>query len=363
MNAGVAAARAERLVDSLSEAGPDGTAIEALLVTSLVNIQYLTGFTGSNAACLVSAERRVFLTDFRYAERAARIEGWEVEIVSGQWLEGLAARLSGTVGIEDDKVTVRTARLLAEAAGEAEIVDAGGMVERLRRIKDGAEIEKIAAAAAMTDELYRLVIERGLAGQTEAEVDAWLTGWMREQGATPAFPPIVAAGPNGASPHAEPGPREIGRGELVTIDMGARLDGYCSDATRTFATGTETDLDSLSREIYDVTLEAQLAGLSAVTAGKSGAEVDEVARAVIRDAGYGENFGHGLGHGVGIEVHEAPRLGPSSEDQLMAGEVVTLEPGIYLSGRTGVRIEDLVVVGDDGIQQNLCSVSKELTFV
>ena len=252
---------------------------------------------------------------------------------------------------------------MKQAAGSAELLEAGGQVERLRRVKDPDEIELIAAAAAMTDRLYELLIERGLSGQTEVQVDNWLTGWMREQGAEPSFPPIVASGPNGASPHAEPGPREIGPGELVTVDMGVKLDGYCSDCTRTFATGNEGDLDSLSREIYDVTLRANEAGLAAVKAGADGAAVDEVARAVIREAGYGQNFGHGLGHGVGLEIHEAPRLGPSSKDELIAGEVVTVEPGIYVSGATGVRIEDLAVVGEGGVERNLSSVTKELLFI
>ena len=355
--------RGSRLAGMLADAGPEGSALDSYLVTNLVNVEYLTGFTGTNGACLVSAERRVFLTDFRYAERAAAIEAWEVEIVSGLWLHGLAGHLAGKVGFEDDQVTVRFRSQLSEAAEGAELIEAGGKVETLRRVKDADEIARIAAAAAMTDELYRLLIERGLAGSTEAEVDGWLTAWMREQGAEPSFPPIVASGPNGASPHAEPGAREIGRGELVTVDMGVKLDGYCSDCTRTFATGSEADLDELSREIYEVTLRANETGLAAIHAGTLGTEVDRVARTVISDAGFGENFGHGLGHGVGLEVHEAPRLGPSSKDELLAGEVVTVEPGIYISGATGVRIEDLVVVGPDGVDRNLSSVPKNLTFV
>ncbi|MCB0862183.1 MAG: aminopeptidase P family protein [Solirubrobacterales bacterium] len=355
--------RADRLVAALATAGPDETPLDALLVTNLVNVEYLTGFTGTNGACIVSGERRMFLTDFRYAERASEIEGWDVEIVSGQWLEGLASRLSGRTGFEDDQVTVRTANQIREAADAAEMVEAGGQVERLRRVKDSDEIERIAEAARMTDELYRLLLDDGLAGRTEAEVDGWLTGWMREQGAEPSFPPIVASGPNGASPHAEPGPREIGTGEMVTIDMGVRLDGYCSDCTRTFATGGEAHLDSLSREIYEVTLRANEAGLAAIRAGEAGSAIDEVARAIIREAGYGGNFGHGLGHGVGVEIHEAPRLGPSSQDVLMAGEVVTDEPGIYISGATGVRIEDMVLVGEEGVARNFCSIPKQLTFV
>lgn len=357
------ARRADRLAAALATAGPDDSPVDSLLVTNLTNVEYLTGFTGTNGACLIGSGHRMFLTDFRYAERAEEIDGWEVEIVSGQWLEGLAGRLTATVGFEDDQMTVRTVNQLREAASGAVLVEAGGQVELLRRVKDPWEIERIAAAAEFTDELYGLLLERGLTGSTEAELDGWLTGLMRQQGAEPSFPPIVASGPNGASPHAEPGPREIREGELVTVDMGVRLDGYCSDCTRTFATGPEGSLDDLSLEIYEVTLRANEAGLAAVRAGATGSDVDEVSRALIREAGYGDNFGHGLGHGVGLEIHEAPRLGPSSKDELIAGEVVTVEPGIYISGATGVRIEDLVVVGTDGLELNLSSITKELTFV
>lgn len=351
--------RADRLNERLREADP-GT----LLVTSLVNVSWLTGFTGTNGACLAGPDRRLFLTDFRYSERAATIPGWEVEIVSGDWLKGVAARLSGRVGLEDDQITLREADRLRELAGdEAELVAAGGTVEDLRRVKEPAELDAIAAAAALTDEIYLEVMERGLSGRTEADVAAYVVARMREHGAEPSFPPIVASGPNGASPHAEPGPREIGRGELVTIDMGSRLDGYCSDSTRTFATGSESDLDDTSREIYQVTLAANLKGLDAVVAGALAREVDAEARGLIEGAGYGDYFGHGLGHGVGIEVHEAPRLGPRSEDRLREGEVVTVEPGIYLPGRTGVRIEDMVAVGADGVSRNFSSVTKDLVFV
>lgn len=352
-------ARADRLAARIEQSDED-----SLLVTDLTNVSWLTGFTGTNGACLVSPERRLFLTDFRYAERAESIPGWEVEIVSGEWLKGLAERLAGRVALEDDRITLRQADRLRELSGDrAELIAAGGSVEDLRRVKDPVEIEAIAAAAALTDSIYLELIERGLSGRTEAEVARHAVARMREEGAEPSFPPIVASGPNGASPHAEPGDREIGRGELVTIDMGSQLDGYCSDCTRTFATGAETELDETSREIYELTLEANLKGLDALAPGLSGSEVDGVARRVIADAGYGDRFGHGLGHGVGLEIHEAPRLGPRSEDELRVGEVVTVEPGIYLSGLTGVRIEDMVVVGEHGPSRNFSTLPKDLTFV
>lgn len=289
------------------------------------------------------------------------VEGFEVEIVSGDWLAGLAGSFEGKVGFEDDHLTVRTASRLEDAAAEAvELIHSGGLVESLRRVKEPGEIERIATAAELTDSLYHEVMERGLIDRTEAEIGTFVVGRMREEGAEPSFPPIVASGPNGASPHAEPGPRVVGKHELVTIDMGATLDGYCSDCTRAFATGM---LEEKAAEIYEVTLAANEAGLKAVRAGAVASDVDAAARDLIKDAGYGEYFGHGLGHGVGLEVHEGPRLGARSKDILAVNEVVTVEPGIYISGFTGVRIEDLVVVGEEGIARNLSTVSKALTYI
>jgi Xaa-Pro aminopeptidase len=348
--------RADRLAQLVSAAE-----IDALLVTGLVNVEYLTGFTGSNGACLVGPEQRVFLTDFRYAEVAAGLDGWDARIVSGDWLAGLGEHLAGRVGIEDDKVTVRTAHRLGEVIDDrSELVDSGGLVEGLRRVKDPDEIAAITAAAELTDRIYAEIFERGLVGRTEADVSAHVVARMREEGAEPSFPPIVAAGPNGALPHAEPGPRVIGSGELVVIDMGSRLDGYCSDCTRTVATGR---LDAEAGEIYEVTLRANELALGAVSAGASTAMIDKLARDLIDEAGYGEYFGHGLGHGVGMEIHEAPRLGPRSDEALVVGDVVTVEPGIYLADRYGVRIEDLVVVGESGVSRNLSAHPKVLTHV
>jgi len=349
--------RAERLVGAVRDAG-----LDQFLVSDLTNVRYLCGFSGTNGACLVGPDSKIFLTDFRYTERAAaEISGWQVEIVSGEWLTGLAAFFEGQVGFEDDHLTVRTASKLKSASPEGvALVDAGGKVEGLRRIKEPEEIQKIAAAAKLTDVLYREAVERGLIGRTEAEISAYVVGRMREEGAEPSFPPIIASGPNGASPHAEPGLRVVGKSELVTMDMGAILDGYCSDCTRTFATGV---LEDRANEIYEVTLAANEKALKAVRAGAIASDVDAVARDLIAEAGYGENFGHGLGHGVGLEVHEAPRLGMRSNDVLAAGDVVTVEPGIYIGGFTGVRIEDMVVVGDEGVARNFASVTKTLTYV
>jgi Xaa-Pro aminopeptidase len=332
-----------------------------MLVTDLVNVGYLTGFGGTNGACVCGPDTRLFFTDFRYTERAeAEVEEWEVLTLQSDWLAGLAERLSGRVGFEDDHVSVRTQQRLREKLGDGvEAVPAGGKVEKLRRVKDAGELSSIAAAAELADEIWRWSLERGLAGRTEREVARAAEARMRELGADPSFPAIVAAGRNGALPHAEPGEREIGRGELVVFDMGAKLDGYCSDGTRTFATGEPGEE---ARAVYEVVRQAQAAALEAVAAGAAAKEVDAVAREIIDGAGHGERFGHGLGHGVGLEVHEGPGVSHRSEDVLGADEVVTIEPGIYLPGKFGVRIEDLVIVTEEGCR-NLSGLPKDLRLV
>ena len=241
-----------------------------------------------------------------------------------------------------------------------ELVGVEGIVERLRAVKEPDEIEPMRGAAQLADEAFERLLERGLVGRTEREIALALEQEMRERGAErPSFDSIVAAGAHGALPHASPRDVEIAGGQLVVIDWGAQLDGYCSDCTRTIAAGEPGDV---AAGVYELVLEAQLAGVEAVRAGADAREVDGVARAVIEAGGHGEHFGHGLGHGVGLEVHEAPRLSQRSDDVLAAGNVVTVEPGVYLPGDFGVRIEDLVVVTDDG-GEILTTVSKELTVV
>jgi len=348
--------RGDRLAAGLAELD-----LDLMLVTELVNVRYLTGFTGTNGACVCGPDTRLFFTDFRYTERAAaEVEGWETVTVTDDWLGGIADRLSGRFGFEDDHVSVRLLeRLRAKLAEGAEPVAAGGAVEKLRRVKDGDELAAIAAASELADEVWRWSLERGLGGRSERELAAAAEARIRELGGEPSFPAIVAAGPNGALPHAEPGEREIGTGELVVFDMGAKLDGYCSDGTRTFAVGEPGER---AREVYGTVLDAQGAALEALVAGVGGEALDGVAREAIVAAGHGDRFGHGLGHGVGLEVHEAPRVSPRSEDVLATGEVVTVEPGVYLPGELGVRIEDLVVVDGDGYR-NLSSLPKELQLV
>jgi Xaa-Pro aminopeptidase len=348
--------RGDRLEQLLAE-----RELDRMLVTDLVNVRYLTGFTGTNGACVCGPGVRIFLTDFRYTERAAtEVSGWETVTVEADWLKGIAERLEGRVGFEDDQMPVRVHEKLREKLGDgAELVPAGGRVQQLRRVKDAEELVRIEEASKLADGVWLWALERGLAGRSERDVALAAEARIRELGGEPSFPAIVAAGPNGALPHAEPGERVIGPGELVVFDMGARLDGYCSDGTRTFATG---DPGEEGRSVYDTVLAAQLASLEAIEAGVKGEDVDLVARQVIDDAGHGERFGHGLGHGVGLEVHEGPRLSLRSDDVLAPGEVVTVEPGIYLPGQLGVRIEDLVVVEEDGYR-NLSSLPKDLQMV
>jgi Xaa-Pro aminopeptidase len=345
--------RGDRLERQLAE-----RELDRMLVLNLINIRYLTGFTGTNGACVCGPGIRLFFTDFRYTERAeAEVEGWEIQTIADDWLGGIAEHLQGRVGFEDDHMSVRLLEKLKEKLADGvEAVPAGGRVEELRRVKDEGELALIEEAAKLADEALRWSAEQGLAGKPEREVARAFEARVRELGGDPSFPAIVAAGPNGALPHAEPGEREIGRDELVVFDMGAAIDGYCSDGTRTFATG---DPGEGAIEVYEVVRRAQQASLDAIEAGIKGEDVDKVARGVIEAAGHGERFGHGLGHGVGLELHEAPRLSLRSDDVLAPGEVVTVEPGIYLPGRLGVRIEDLVVVTEDGIR-NLSSLPKEL---
>jgi Xaa-Pro aminopeptidase len=349
--------RADRLEGLLED-------LDAVLVTDLTNLRYLTGFTGTNGLALVGKDLRVFLTDFRYIERAEEEvgEGWERPEVGRELMPHVFERIaSGRLGFEDGHVSVRQLKQLTEKSpAELELVAAGDPVETLRRVKDEVELASIADASKLTDDVYRWSIERGLAGRTERDVARAAEARIRELGAEPSFPPIVAGAANGAQPHAEPAGRKIGVGELVVFDMGAQLlDGYCSDCTRTYATG---DPGEQAREIYELVERAQAAALEAVHETASGKEVDAVAREIIAEAGHADHFGHGLGHGVGLEVHEKPTLSVASEDALAAGEVVTVEPGIYLAGDFGVRIEDLVVVTPDG-HRNLSGLPKDLQVV
>jgi Xaa-Pro aminopeptidase len=339
-------ARTEKVLAQLHE-----RELDALLVTGLVNVRWLTGFTGSNAAAVIGRDGTLrFITDFRYLTQSAeQVAGeWEREIGPQTLMEQAVQRLPvGKLGFDDAQMSVAEhARLEGMVSEEVELVAAGGLIEELRFVKDAEELDRLRAAARVADDAFLEVMERGIVGRTEREVANDLDFTMRRMGASGAsFPPIVAAGPHGALPHAEPRDEPIGAGTLVVVDWGAQLDGYASDCTRTVATG---ELDPRDRAIYDTVLQAQEAALDAVRPGPTGREVDAVARAVIDEAGHAEHFGHGLGHGVGLEIHEGPRLSKQGEVALVSGMVVTVEPGIYVPGAVGVRIEDLVVVTDDG---------------
>ncbi len=352
--------RATRLAEKLTEIGAD-----LMVVTSLVNVRYLTGFTGSNGMVVVGPDIRAFVTDFRYLEQsAAEVDGAFDRTIAQELLDTIPDLLPPgelRLAFEDAQMSVRTHGRLREVAPErVELVAGGDAVESLRAVKDAAEIRGIGEASKFADAALRQIMEQGLAGRTEVSVAVALERAMEDLGAKqPSFSSIVAAGPHGALPHAQPRDVQIGPNELVVIDWGAELDGYCSDCTRTLATG---DLPDATLETYDLVRQAQLAGLDAVTAGAGGREVDAAARDVISDAGHAEHFGHGLGHGVGMEIHEAPRLSQRSDSVLAAGNVVTVEPGVYLPGQFGVRIEDLVVVTDTACTI-LTSVPKELVTV
>ncbi len=326
--------------------------LDLLLVSNLVSVRWLTGFTGSNALAVVGSAPPRFVTDFRYLTQASEQldDVWEREIateLSKRAVEGLPGQRPLRVGFDDGHVTVKQYAQLAELApGGVELVPAGGMLEALRAVKDAGEIDAIRAAARLADEALEEVLAGAIVGRTERDVALDLEIAMRRRGAQGvSFAPIVAHGEHGALVHAEPRDVEIAAGTLVVIDWGAQLDGYASDCTRTFATG---ELDPRDRAIYELVLVAQETALQAVKAGPTGKEIDLVARTIIDEAGHGEHFGHGLGHGVGLEVHEAPRLSKQGNDALAAGNVVTVEPGVYLPGAVGVRIEDLVVVTEDG---------------
>jgi Xaa-Pro aminopeptidase len=349
--------RGDRLAAVLDE-----RALDCLLVSDLVNVRWLTGFTGTNGACLITRDERLFFTDFRYVDLArSQVREFERVQAGREMLGDLARRLSGRAGFDDAHLSVRAhAKLEAQVGEGVELVAAGGLVERLRAVKDEVELRAMRAAAQIADAGYTELCERGLAGRSEREVALASSRFMEDAGAEePAFPPIVAAAENGARPHAVPRDAEIPRDTLVVVDMGARVDGLCSDCTRTFATGSLAQ-DAL--EVYELVRAAQASARDAVRAGAVCREVDAVARDVISQAGYGEHFGHGLGHGVGLEVHEEPRLARTAEGSLEAGNAVTVEPGVYLPDRFGVRIEDLVVVGDDSCE-TLTGFPKELLTV
>jgi Xaa-Pro aminopeptidase len=325
----------------------DGLGVASFLATEPVNIRYLTGFDSSNAALVVGRGRVVVATDGRYVEAAEGVAGAEVLLADRDLLGWLGARLSEVatppVAFEADHVTVAGLGSLSQDG--TELVETTGAVSGLRAVKDEAELDAIRRAARVTDAAYERLAREALVGRAEAEVAWWMERALRDEGAEGlAFPVIVASGPNAARPHHHPGRRKIGPGETVIVDAGAQVGGYCADCTRTFATGPLPD--SL-RRAYALCRSAQESSLAAVRAGATASDLDAIARTEIEKSGLAPVL-HGLGHGVGLEVHEQPVLRPTSVDTLAERNVVTVEPGVYLAGEGGVRIEDLVVVGEKG---------------
>ncbi len=345
-------------------------ACDALLVTRMVNVRYLTGFTGSAAMLLLLPDEVVFVTDGRYRDQSAEelsasgVEaGIEVGLTLAEQREALqrAAGSIPRIGLEAEAVTWgQQRRLAAEWFPQSELVPTEGLVEDLRRVKDAGEVERMAAAAAAADAALEVVRPRLAEGLTEREVALELDFEMRRHGAAgSSFDTIVASGPNGAKPHHRPSDRRIEPGELVVIDFGAVVDGYCSDMTRTLCVGEPGS--ETARRMVEVVAESQRTGVAAVRAGIEAKAVDEACRSLIAEAGWGDAFLHSTGHGVGLEIHEAPRVSSTSGDTLATGYVVTVEPGVYLPEHGGVRIEDTVVVLDDGCRV-LTNAPKELVI-
>jgi Xaa-Pro aminopeptidase len=357
------AARRERARQKVTEVGAD-----AVLVTSGPNVRYLTGLASSNAALLLLASGpgvpAVLATDSRYA-LAARRDCPDLELIVERFLEPrLAAEMTArnlpTVAFEAHEVTVERHEELAAKAEGVRLVPFGRKIEELRTVKDPSELELLTTACRISDQAIADTFARIRPGLTERQLAAALDRRMVDLGAErPAFETIVASGPNGAIPHHAPTDRPMRRGDLITMDFGALYGGYHADMTRTVALG---EPDGWQREIYEVVAAAQRAGIEAARPGADVADVDAAARDLIRDAGHGEHFGHGLGHGVGLEVHEAPTIGYARTGKLADRVPVTVEPGVYLPGRGGVRIEDVLVVGTGGtgLARILTTTTREL---
>ena len=351
--------RIERLAALLEEpllvAGPP------YVLGGQANVRYLTGLQSSNAAVLVEPDGSAMLyTDFRYANRARTLDGVEVVETARGLIPAIGELLAGRrIQIEEQHLPHAFFRALVNAGVDA--IPTSGTVETLRAVKDANEIEVMRRASALSDEVFAALAQEQFSGRSERELAWWIERRFREGGAEGvSFEAVVGAGATAASPHAVPGDAPIESGVLVVVDAGCVLDGYCSDCTRTFAVG---DISERLGELYALCLEAQLAGLAAVAPGVHGRDADAASRTLVEAAGLGWAYGHGMGHGVGLQIHEAPTLRPDSTDVLETGNVVSVEPGIYIPDEgVGVRIEDLVLITDDGCER-LTEFPKELTTV
>ena len=331
---------------------------EPLIVTAPANVRWLTGLDSSNAALVVGRERVRLFADFRYREAGRAVDGVEFVETARSLIADLADAVEGRAGFEAASLTYDRYAILRDAG--IELVPREGLVESLRAVKDEDEVARIGHAAQVADRALEALAREPFVGRSEKEIAWRLREQQHAHGADGvSFEMVVASGPRGALPHGRPPDRIVQRDELVVVDWGARVGGYCSDCTRTFATGR---LPERLARAYEVGRQAQAAAVAGIRAGMTGPEADALARDPIEAAGFGEQFGHGLGHGVGVDVHEAPGLRPESADTLEAGMVVTVEPGIYLPGLGGVRIEDLAVVRQDGLEV-LTSFRKDLVVV
>ncbi|WP_129727183.1 Xaa-Pro dipeptidase [Ectobacillus funiculus] len=338
--------------------------IDGLLLTNSYNRTYMTGFTGTAGVVLLSAERALFITDFRYVEQAQKqAVGYEIVQHTGPITEEVAKRAKELgitkLGFEQDTLTYSEYRMYGDKT-EAELVPVSGLVEKLRLIKTDAEIKILKEAAQIADAAFTHILSFIRPGVSELAVSNELEFFMRKQGAaSSSFDIIVASGHRSALPHGVASEKLIETGEFVTLDFGAYYKGYCSDITRTIAVGEPSqDL----KDIYDVVLEAQLRGLDGIRVGVTGKEADALTRDYITEKGYGQYFGHSTGHGIGLEIHEGPGLSIRSDTVLEPGMAVTVEPGIYIAGLGGVRIEDDVIVTKEG-NEILTHSPKELIIL
>jgi Xaa-Pro aminopeptidase len=342
------AARVKHVWSDLKAVGTD-----ALLVTNLTNVRYLTGFSGTNGQVLVHADGALFMSDPRYAARARSIvHGAEIDIYADEVTDILGSHLERLkvtrLGVEASSMTLAERDRIAGTWDRLEIVPTDGIVENGRRVKDAGEVALIKQAVAVADDAFAWVLDRIGVGATEREIALDLEVRMRLSGADEvSFPPIVGSGPLSAHVHHTPSGRTLEKGDVVLMDLGARVDGYCSDLTRTVALGGVSEDEE---RLYATVLEAQKLALEQIRSGTETAFTDRMARRVIEEAGHGDNFSHGLGHGVGLDIHEAPRLRKTSTESLWTSDVVTVEPGIYLPDRFGIRIEDCVLVTDGGCE-------------
>lgn len=352
--------RINKLRDKLKE-----KKIEAFLVTKKENVRYLSGFTGTAGKLLITQNDSIFITDFRYLDQAEeQTDGCVIEEISSNFIEGFSELLKRkkirNLSFESQDVNFKMYQELKEKLELDSLNPVESVVENLRMIKDSAEVEQIKKAVEIADQGFEFLLKFIEPGKTEKEVALELEFFMKRNGGEAnAFDFIVASGKRGALPHGVASSKKIEKGDLVTIDFGTVYQGYHSDITRTVAVGNPSPK---LKDIYQLVLKAQKKVISEIKAGMSCVEADKIARDMIAEAGYKDNFGHGLGHGVGLEIHEGPRVSYTSEDKLKSGMVVTDEPGIYISGLGGVRIEDDLLITEDGCEV-LNSAPKELIIL